>query len=493
MNTQKTLFLFTTLLLAIVYCMSLYELRTAGIVLVLVCMGLPVLVKYTMEYTDVVLGLIIATIGLCPFFVNVGIGPGTLRLYGEDIPTLYYAVYMVIAYGLLRRKPLHTGNIWLLLAFVLFVMSASIPFFTNPIAKNALRNFAETFILGFALYLIFYNETTDDNVDLFTAFIAWTTATLSVVVLLEVIFQANPLMLKAKEVMDGFMYILPSRYTAIGSYYRPYAVFFHPSEAGTFLAMGFPFVQAYLRDKSPLLKYPLLALVLLGVVLNYTRGVWLALAVAWTVCNFSRVRRVLPVMAVVFGVCLLGFLLVYGNTPFGKRILDPTNLYNRLYYWQVGLAMTGDNFPFGIGHMNFEHRYLEYVDTAPVPQGLDVQQIFVADNMLLTSLVEQGVLGFATLCCFLGTVYYQFAKRIRLLRKQGHERTARRCNVLLQAALVYLFAGMFADVHLFSKVTKLFFISIGMAFALMSLRASEDAQAPAKEASGEIPALDAAK
>lgn len=466
MKSRHLLLLTTTLAFAILYCLALYYLRDKGILLALAGMGFLGAVYLTFKRSDIVLGVVVAIIGVCPFFVSVGLGPGMPKAYGEDLPVIYYMAYMLLVYGFLRRKKFHIGNMTVLFLFLIFVISASVPFFTEPLARSALRNFTETFILGFALYLIFFNETDPDNIDTIMSFVAGTALCIAAFVCVEAVMKANPLMEKAQKVMEGFIYVDPSQYRYLDSYYRPYAVFFHPSEAGTFLAMGLPFVYYTVRGKIPLLRYCALGLMGAGIVLNYTRGVWVALILTFAISNFRRIRRYLP-MAAAATVLALGLsFLTMGDTPFVKRIFDPTNLYNRLYYWKVGMNIFTAYFPFGIGHMNFENRYLEFVDTEPAPPGLDVQQIFVADNIFLTTLVEHGFLGFlAQMVFYVASVIMTFGM-VRALRQRGDEISAMRIFVCAQALLVYLLAGFFADVQLFAKVSKLYFIALGIAYAV---------------------------
>ncbi|MFZ5810843.1 MAG: O-antigen ligase family protein [Thermodesulfobacteriota bacterium] len=278
--------------------------------------------------------------------------------------------------------------------------------------------------------------------------------------------QSNPLMKAAEKLVDDFVYLAPSYYKFMGTYYRPYAVYFHPSEAGTFVAMGLPFVYYTVRDKHPLFKYAALALAGAGVVLNFTRGVWVALGITLLVRNFSRIKRYLPAAAAAVILALGVFALSMSGSGFGKRVFDPSNLSNRLYYWKVGYNMFINYFPFGIGHMNFKTRYLEFVDTEPAPPGLEVKEVFVADNVFLTTLVEHGVLGFAAQMAFYIASIWMVAKVSRMYRKHGDTKNALRLNVFLQAALIYLLAGTFADVQLFAKVTKMFFVILGMAMAV---------------------------
>lgn len=466
MKSRNILLQVTTLAFAVLYCLALIFLRDKGVLVVLGGAGALVALYYSSRYPTVVLGLVIVVIGLCPFFASVRIFSGLPKLYADDLLFFYVTAYMIVFYGFLRKKKFHIGSASLLVFFFIFLVATCVPFFTEPLAKSAIRNFTETVILGFFFYIVYLNETEENNIDKLISYVAITTLCLSLILCVEVMAQSNPLMKAAEKMVDDFVYLAPSYYKFLGTYYRPYAVYFHPSEAGTFVAMGLPFVYYTVRDKHPLLKYAALALAGAGVVLNFTRGVWIAMGIAILVCNFSRIKRYLPAAAAA-GILALGvFALSMSDSGFGKRVFDPSNLSNRLYYWKVGYNMFINYFPFGIGHMNFKTRYLEFVDTEPAPPGLEVKEVFVADNVFLTTLVEHGILGFAAQMAFYIASIWMIAKVSRMYRRHGDAKNALRLNIFLQAALIYLLAGTFADVQLFAKVTKMFFIILGMAMAV---------------------------
>jgi len=466
MKSQNPFFLLITVVLAGLYCLALYALGLSGIALVVAAMAFIVVLPLSFRHPTVLLGLTIASIGLCPFFLRARIMPGLPMIYADDAFVLCNILYVFLAYGPFGKKKFRLGSMTLFILFILFVIAAVVPLLTEPAAKTAFRNFTETFLFGFLLYIIFYNEVDEKNIDPLMRWVAATTLILAAMVCIEVIIQNNPLTRMAQKVMEDFVYLSPEKYKFLDSYYRPYAIFFHPSEAGTFLAMGLPFVFYSVRNNRPCIKYAAMALVVIGVILNYTRGVWVALTLALLVCNRKHLRRMLPA-AVAIVILLWGLsYLTMGNTPFFRRILDPTNFYNRLYYWKVGLNMFVTYFPFGIGHMNFKYRYLEFADTVPTPPGLDVKQIFVADNIFLTTLVEHGFLGFLAQMLLFGAAIWLTARLVASFRRRGDADNAMRLNTLLQAMVVYLLAGCFADVQLFAKVTKLFFITTGMALAI---------------------------
>lgn len=474
MKTQGSLFFSITVLLAGLYCLALLFLEINGIAAILAVMGVCVALPLTFRHSNILLGIVIACIGLCPFFVRARVLPGLPMLYADDAVIIYALLYAMFSYSSFGSKTFDLGKKNVVILFILFMALAAIPFALETTAKTASRNFTETFVLGFVMYLFFYNETNNKNIDTIFRWITAVTLVLSCMTIAETIIQDNPLLRFAEKIIEDFMYMPPENFKLLNSYYRPYTVFFHPSEAGTFMAMGLPLSFYAVRNCKPLLKYPLCLLAVLGVVLNNTRGVWAALILSFIFCNFKMLKKYLPPV-IVFLSLLLGFAyMTMSDSPFFTRLFDPTNMYNRLYYWTVGLNMFMATFPFGIGHMNFKHRYLEFVDTAPIPQGLDVKQIFVADNLLLTTLVEQGLLGCLVLLMLFGVGIACTAKAVRYFRQINDPLNALRSHALLQALVVYLIAGAFADVQLFSKATKFFFIVMGMAFSLTKNHAMDE-------------------
>jgi hypothetical protein len=85
--------------------------------------------------------------------------------------------------------------------------------------------------------------------------------------------------------------------------------------------------------------------------------------------------------------------------------------------------------------------------------------------MYLTTLAENGLLGFIAL---IGLLVYM-AALLRQSRKEleiwglSAEASFVRCSELALAA--YAVSGVFADVELFTKVTKYFFILVGLGLA----------------------------
>lgn len=455
-----------TLVVAVLYGLALAYLQDKGVLLILGAIIALTALKYCYNQPSFGLSLAIVIIGLCPFFFSLRVFPGLPKLYAEDFLFFFFLTYLFLVYGFMKQKSLHMGEIKLVIFLLLFILATAVPFFTESIAQTGPRNFTETVIFGIFFYILFLNETKENNIEILIAVIAITTLLLSAMLCIEVVAQTNPLMKIAERVVDNFIYLAPQDYTYAGGYYRPYAVYFHPSEAGTFVAMGLPFVYYFVRQKHFAIKYSALLLLGAGIAVNFTRGVWLALALTLCICNLKHIKRYLPALASL-GMLGAGILaLRMSSSGFSQRILDPSNLENRFYYWKVGFNMFTNYFPFGVGHMNFRSRYMEFIDTAQAPFGLDVEQIFVADNVLLTTLVEHGILGFAAQTLFYITAVWIVAQRFSFYQQHNDTLNASRMHIFLQALLIYLLAGLFADVQLFTKVTKMFFIILGMAMAV---------------------------
>jgi len=179
MKSQNTFFLFITVLLAGLFCFALYSFRINGIVFVVAAMAFIVALPLSFRHPTVLLGLTIASIGLCPFFLRARVMPGLPMIYADDVFVLFGIIYMFLAYGPFGRKQIRLGSMTLFILFILFAISAFVPFVTEPAAKTAFRNFTETFIFGFILYIIFYNEVDAKNINTLMRWVAATTLILA--------------------------------------------------------------------------------------------------------------------------------------------------------------------------------------------------------------------------------------------------------------------------------------------------------------------------
>jgi len=94
----------------------------------------------------------------------------------------------------------------------------------------------------------------------------WLSAVIAALSILERIVLRNPIM----EHQLDITYISPQLAQITNGVYRPYVSFFHPSEAGTFMALVFPLCFARLLASDRNLRHCLL-LVAAGLFINATR------------------------------------------------------------------------------------------------------------------------------------------------------------------------------------------------------------------------------
>jgi O-antigen ligase len=145
-----------------------------------------------------------------------------------------------------------------------------------------------------------------------------------------------------------------------------------------------------------------------------------------------------------------------------QRLTDPNNLYSRFVYWSLALKMFVAHPILGVGHMQFGKVYLDYVQDLSNVAHFDIAKVSVADNMYLTTTVEHGGLGLATLIgIFIGAALLLKSLRARLLAL-GKVREAGLAQCALQALVIYAATGCFADLDLFTKATKYMFILVGL-------------------------------
>jgi O-antigen ligase len=459
MNGTYNAYHLITLLAALLPIPLLAVFGVKGLAVGVVFFGTFVLLYLLFRFHVPMLGLAVLLLGIGPFYWGIDVG-GLPKVFADEALFLLYAGYFILACFVLGRKkftagdPLTAGSLGLLIAVLL------LGFLYNDANYIAFRNFIETYVFGAILYFLFVNEVDERNADFLINVIIATTLILSMAMLVERATNYNFLMAR----LDDALYLSPELAEMTKGVYRPYATFFHPSEAGLFVAMGIPFVIHRAReDKRP--RWGLIAaLAVLAVIVNYTRGVWLAVGLAAVVFNRKFRRHLLYLVPLS---CVLALLVAsaFQDVPFAKRLTDPTNLMTRFFYWDLAWDIFKQHFLLGIGHMNFKEVYLDFVRTISLDVRFDVGQIFVADSVYLTTMVEAGILGLAALLAFWTAVVSRMPRLAVRLREAGSPG----CDlplVCLHGISIYLAAGLLADVHHFTKATKFVFVLVGMGFAL---------------------------
>jgi hypothetical protein len=89
----------------------------------------------------------------------------------------------------------------------------------------------------------------------------------------------------------------------------------------------------------------------------------------------------------------------------------------------------------------------------------------VADNTYLSTLVEFGLLGLAGLIGFWCIAIGRLRRLYVRLTLQPNEAYRNLVLCCMQGITIYILAGLLADVHQFTKTTKLVFILLGIGFS----------------------------
>ena len=409
--------------------------------------------------TDLMLILAVGVLIAMPFFLGVNRKP---KLFLDELPLLLMLGLVplkMIAYRSMHLKP---GDLFLpLIGLIMLGMTLVY----NPPDNVGLRTFVETFVLGVLAGLL-CSEMADEPLTVkISVMLCVLVMLIAVAAVLEVAVNANPLMEYATKTSgDEYTYISPQWVELTGGVYRPYVVFFHPSEGATVVGLCLPFIAAlFTEEKYRRIAGLALIFGLIYIVINATRGVWASLAVTAFIFlpQFRRLAILMMPLALV-GLILLS--LIFPDSAYFERIADLRNLRIRFFYWDIALSHLENNWFLGIGYNMFSKIYLALNPMIPTEFIEDVSQVATVDNTILMILVEQGVvglIGFILICAFL-------FQRLRLARRtflaEGRNLSAAFARAGLAVLCVYICCGLLADVHLFTKATKLFFILTGLAW-----------------------------
>lgn len=186
-------------------------------------------------------------------------------------------------------------------------------------------------------------------------------------------------------------------------------------------------------------RWGALAVINVALIGSYTRGAWVALAVAITVLVLARAPRLfaLYVPAAVLLVALAPVPLLHRVISI-TDLRDPSN-YDRLCMLEAGLAMVRERPLFGLGPELVERRYAIY--RSPSAPRYEVPHLH---NNLVQLAAERGLPALAS---YLGLTLASAAVAWRLFRREGGRRGPRAdlyVGVLL-ALLAFNLAGLFEN------------------------------------------------
>ena len=404
------------------------------------------------KYPIPLMGFSIAWLALCPF--SWGVQTGLLfRLFADETPVLLYLAVFPFLY-------LFTTRTWLrgfgaLYVILLGLISALALSFVSPVELVAYRTFVSTYVLGAMWLVLIMQEAANSNTEAVGRFIVWITVALAVLSVVERIFQRNPFVKNNPFVP---LYISAELVRVTEGVYRPYVSFFHPSEAGTFMALGTPFVVRHWLDRRSWVSALAVCTVAAGLFVNGTRGVWFGVFVTALFAALP-VRRAWLWISATVPVLAAGAWIGYQafrSTPLMTRLADPRDFYDRLETWRTATRIFLAHPVLGVGFGNFTRAYLDYVQE---------RSAFTADNVFVSTAVENGLIG---LLALVGSfvVMLTLLKRTRLkLYSRGLAVRASFVRCAELALISYIVIGCFADIQEFRKVTQYMFILAGLGLA----------------------------
>jgi putative inorganic carbon (HCO3(-)) transporter len=242
--------------------------------------------------------------------------------------------------------------------------------------------------------------------------------------------------------------------------FRIIATFGNPNVYGTYLLLAVPLCAALaLYVKKPLYKLcaaGVTGLLLINLLLTYSRGCYLALAFALLIFILLAEKRLIVLSMA--GIFLLPFVLPPSVID---RVLSITNFADsstsyRIFIWQGTLRIVRDYWMTGLGQgiEAYNVIYPYYAFNAVVAPH--------SHNLFLQVLVETGIVG---LTVFVGMLAVFFRSQAMFLRRARDWRNRVVCAAMVAAAVGFLFQGIFDHVFYNYRVMLIFFMFMGLACA----------------------------
>jgi putative inorganic carbon (HCO3(-)) transporter len=254
--------------------------------------------------------------------------------------------------------------------------------------------------------------------------------------------------------------------------FRLISTFGNPNVFGTYLLLAIPLAAALvLYAKKPLHRLFALSvtgLLLVNLLLSYSRGCYLALALSAFVFVLLVEKRL--IILSVAG--LFALPLVLPPTML-NRLLSITNLADsstsyRIFIWQGTLRVLRDFWMTGLGQglEAYNVIYPYYAFNAVVAPH--------SHNLFLQVFVETGIVGLAA---FLVMLAWFFRTMAVFLRRAAHKRDAVVAAAMTAAVVGFLFQGIFDHVFYNYRVMLIFFLFVGLACAFARVSEKKEAKA----------------
>lgn len=208
-----------------------------------------------------------------------------------------------------------------------------------------------------------------------------------------------------------------------------------------------------------------------GIYATLTRGVWLGAAAGWSVVallHAPRWLRVLGAAAVIIlaGAAASGFkdqLLRMKRDQHLSAADAEKSVQLRPLLAVVALEMFKDRPVWGFGFGHYHEHAPRYHDQPAYDMPLDQARPYMQHNVLLSILVDAGLVGLVT---FVVVLVFWTSRGWQLARRADASPEARGLGVLMLVTMVaYLCNGMFQDVSVIPMVHMFLFFIAGLTVA----------------------------
>jgi putative inorganic carbon (HCO3(-)) transporter len=263
---------------------------------------------------------------------------------------------------------------------------------------------------------------------------------------------------------------------------RIVSLFENPNVLATYLVLVFPFVLATLilakSSKIRFLSFVASALFVCAIVMTWTRGAWIAAAVAALIFFTIYSRKTLRIFGVIIVAAPILPMLLPSSVV--DRLISILNLSDssisyRIYTWIGSIRLIKENFLGGIGYGTdaFKAIYPQYAFA-----GIEAAEH--SHSLFLQILVAMGIGGLLT---FLALVFLYFQKCAEYIKKPEDVRSKFYVAAALSSVIAMLIMGVFDYVWFNYRVFYVFWIviAIGCAFVRVGNTEAERQNLPIDE------------
>ncbi len=324
------------------------------------------------------------------FFLLISTAFIPQSLFEENLPLIIFFYLFVLSFNFIR---ISRGIKALDVIILIFIGIAALEVFFNSLdIAIAERRFFLTYAPLVILFLTAENQKEE----------AYALSIKSMVAICLVI---SIFMIYEFFIGENFIYSRMVRSVYIGKNFsynnRAFGIFYHPTIAGAFLTMIFPFIALFLSDKGNkarlIFGHVAFIVISIAVFLTFSKMAWIILGGMYLWYLRHKGIYVERLILIVFSILALTFFV---KINVFKHQFSPDFMVIAVGYRLKSLFIAMDMIKqhpiMGLGLDHFRLLYLNYCSEPNVPYHLRIP-----DNMYLTILTETGLIGFISFITFI--------------------------------------------------------------------------------------------